>query len=178
MPGDDPADDRRLATHRGAGASKDLRTIGTAKHPAPREFDEQRRITGGRYTSAIVNGDLDVQVEIKETGQLKPADELSRATKDQLFLVERLEIARLLAPTNGQAPLLLDDPFAHYDRTRLRRGLEILADVAEERQVIVFSEDSDLITLARTLRPTTVVIALASPNRSVREQDDADRRAA
>jgi DNA repair exonuclease SbcCD ATPase subunit len=121
------------------------------------------RITGGRYATAVVNGQLEVQVEIRDSGELKPADELSRATKDQLFLVERLEIARLLAPTKGIAPLLLDDPFAHYDRTRLRRGLEVVSEVAQERQVIVFSEDRELIEPARELCPSCAVIELPPP---------------
>jgi DNA repair exonuclease SbcCD ATPase subunit len=120
------------------------------------------RVTGGRYTRAYVDGELNVQVEIQDGG-LKPADELSRATKDQLFLIERLVIARLLGPTKGASPLLLDDPFAHYDRTRLRRGLEVVLDAAEERQVVVFSEDRDLIGLARDLREACTVIELPSP---------------
>jgi len=121
------------------------------------------RVTNGRYAKAFVDGELNVQVEIRDSGQLKPADELSRATKDQLFLIERLEIARLLGPTKGPAPLLLDDPFAHYDRTRLRRGLEVIADAAQERQVILFSEDHDLIDPARELCATCAVIELPTP---------------
>src|SRR5205807_5871124 len=107
------------------------------------------RITGGRYSEAYVDENLEVRVIAPHSDQLKSADELSRATKDQIFLVQRLEIARLLAPTKGKAPLLLDDPFAHYDRGRLRRGLEILAEVAADRQIVVFSEDQNLALLAQ-----------------------------
>jgi uncharacterized protein YhaN len=121
------------------------------------------RITGGRYAKAFVDGDLNVQVEIREDGGLKSADELSRATKDQLFLIERLEIVRLLGPTKGAAPLLLDDPFARYDQARLQRGLEVIVDAAQERQVIVFTEDRDLIGVARELCATSNVIELPSP---------------
>jgi DNA repair protein SbcC/Rad50 len=121
------------------------------------------RITNGRYAEAMVNAELMVQVVVPETGKLQPADELSRATKDQLFLVQRLEIARLLAPTKGKAPLLLDDPFAHYDRERSRRGLEVVAEATEERQIIVFSEDPELADLAREACSACHVIELAPP---------------
>jgi DNA repair exonuclease SbcCD ATPase subunit len=121
------------------------------------------RITGGRYKRALVDGELNVSVELAGDGMVKSADELSRATKDQLFLIERLEIARLLAPSKGSAPLLLDDPFAHYDRTRLGLGLSVVAEVAEERQVVVFSEDRALIDEARGRCPDCAVIELPSP---------------
>jgi uncharacterized protein YhaN len=121
------------------------------------------RITGGRYSEAMVDGSLAVKVVVPETGQLKSADELSRATKDQLFLIQRLEIARLLAPTKGSAPLLLDDPFAHYDKDRLRRGLEVVAEAATERQIILFSEDLDLVEIARAFCGTCGVVELVAP---------------
>jgi DNA repair exonuclease SbcCD ATPase subunit len=121
------------------------------------------RLTGGRYADAMVDAGLGVSVVVPETGKLQSADELSRATKDQIFLVERLEIARLLAPTKGRAPLLLDDPFARYDRGRLRHGLEVLAEAATERQIVVFSEDPDLAGHAREVCQTCHVIELAPP---------------
>src|SRR5439155_10696240 len=118
------------------------------------------KITGGRYEEAMVNSDLAVQVVVPEDGRLHSADDLSRATKDQLFLVHRLEIARLLAPTKGTAPLLLDDPFAHYDERRLRYGLEIVAETAQDQQVILFSEEPAIAALAAELCATCIVIEL------------------
>lgn len=121
------------------------------------------RITNGRYAQAMVNAELLVQVVVPETGKLQPADELSRATKDQLFLVQRLEIARLLAPTKGKGPLLLDDPFAHYDPRRVRPGLEVVAEAAEERQIVLFSEDPELANIAEETCGTCRVIELIGP---------------
>jgi DNA repair protein SbcC/Rad50 len=102
------------------------------------------RITGGRYQDVEIDNELGVHVVVPGVARQIGVDQLSRATKDQVFLVERLEIARLLAPAKGTAPLLLDDPFAHYDAKRLRFGLQLLREAAEERQVFVFSEDADL----------------------------------
>ena len=122
------------------------------------------RITGGRYHEARVDSDLSVKIVVPDTGQVVSADDLSRATKDQIFLVQRLEIARLLAPTKGAAPLLLDDPFAHYDKFRARYGLEILAEAAKDRQVILFSEDPVLGTLAAEVCADSVLIELEAPS--------------
>jgi DNA repair exonuclease SbcCD ATPase subunit len=121
------------------------------------------RITAGRYEDAEIDNELRVHVIAPGVGRQVGVDQLSRATRDQIFLVERLEIARLLAPTKGSAPLLLDDPFAHYDAKRLRFGLELVREAAEERQVIVFSEDEDLPELAEEICGDCKVIELPEP---------------
>lgn len=122
------------------------------------------RITDGRYRSATVDDNLDIHVVAPETGNQVSVEELSRATKDQVFLVQRLEIARLLDPTTGSAPLLLDDPFAHFDDVRLRLGLELIRDVAAQRQVILFSEEMSLIEIAKSVCGACVVIELPAPS--------------
>jgi len=44
--------------------------------------------------------------------------------------------------------VLLDDPFAHVDAERVRRTLAYLAELAGERQLIVFSTDRAAVELA------------------------------
>lgn len=105
---------------------------------------ELPRITRGRYAEGAVDEDLQVKLYAPESGGLVPIEQLSRGTRDQVALVQRLEIARLLDPTAGSAPLLLDDPFAHFDPERLRLGAELLAEVAASRQVILFTEDPEV----------------------------------
>lgn len=105
------------------------------------------RITIGRYQEAAVDDMLNIMVTAPETGRQVSVNDLSRGTKDQIFLVERFEIARLLHPS-GEAPLLLDDPFAHFDETRLRLGLDLLVEISTERQVVVFTEDIRVANLA------------------------------
>jgi DNA repair exonuclease SbcCD ATPase subunit len=134
------------------------------------------RITGGRYTSATIDEDLQIQVVAPETGRLVRAEVLSRGTQDQIFLVERLEIARLLDPTTGEAPLLLDDPFDHFDDDRLRRGLALLAEVAAERQVVLFAEESDIVRRAREVCDDCDVMELPGP--MAQQRPDAPQRSA
>jgi uncharacterized protein YhaN len=121
------------------------------------------RITDGRYRKAVVGEDLQIQVEAPEHGRMVPVDLLSRGTQDQIYLVERLEIARLLDRTMGAAPMLLDDPFAHFDAVRLRLALAVLGEVALERQVVLFSEDAGLVDELRKLCPECAVITLPPP---------------
>lgn len=120
-------------------------------------------ITGGRYREAVVGDDLSIRVFAPETGRQTPATALSRGTQDQIYLVQRLEVATMLDPKTGNVPLLLDDPFARFDDRRLEFGLEILRDVAGQRQVILFSEDKDLLQRARNVCGDCREIVLPSP---------------
>jgi DNA repair exonuclease SbcCD ATPase subunit len=106
------------------------------------------RLTAGRYTHAFVDEDLSVRVEAPETGAVVDIDRLSVGTQKQAYLVQRLELVRLLCPGDGALPVLLDDPFAHFDADRLARTLEWLAEAAAERQIILFATQRRVAALA------------------------------
>jgi hypothetical protein len=141
--------------------------LDTHRRVAPRLNEALRRelprITRGRYKEATVDEDLAVKLYAPESGSLVSVEQLSRGTRDQVALVQRLEVARLLDPTAGHAPLLLDDPFAHFDAERLRLGAELIAEVADDRQVILFTEDLEVLTRMQEACPTVSLIALADP---------------
>jgi uncharacterized protein YhaN len=115
------------------------------------------RVTGGRYAHAFVDEDLRVRLEAPETGAVVDLDRLSVGTQKQAYLVQRLELVRLLCPGDGALPVLLDDPFAHFDGDRLARTLEWLAEAAAERQVILFATQRRVADLAP---PDATVIAV------------------
>ena len=144
-----------------AAAEKTYREF--APHLNARLAESLPRITRGRYREALVDADLNVTVVAPETGQYVSVEQLSRGTRDQIFLVQRLELARLLDTTAGAAPLLLDDPFAHFDLPRLRLGLALLAEIAEARQVILFTEDTRVVDFARAADPAVTVVELEAP---------------
>jgi len=132
------------------------------------------RITGGRYQRALVAEDLSVTVEAPETATLTSAELLSRGTRDQIYLLERLAIARLLdehaaagtspsANTLTRAPLLLDDPFDRFDALRLAAGLKQLVEEARERQIVLFAEERSHIEALSELDPHCRVIELPAP---------------
>ena len=55
---------------------------------------------------------------------------------DQLYLALRLAVAEELTPN---APLILDDALVRFDDQRMRAAVEILWELAQNRQVICFT---------------------------------------
>jgi uncharacterized protein YhaN len=106
------------------------------------------RVTHGRYATAYVGDDLSVRVEAPETGAPIDLDLTSTGTQKLAYLVQRLELVQLIAPSTEPVPVLLDDPFAHLDRRRLTDALELLAELASGRQLIVFTTQEDAIERA------------------------------
>ncbi len=69
----------------------------------------------------------------------REAEELSRGTRDLLYLCLRLALADEITEQGQSVPLILDDPLVNMDDTRLRAGLELLAELAGERQVLLMT---------------------------------------
>jgi uncharacterized protein YhaN len=117
------------------------------------------RLTGGRYRRALVDETLAVRLEAPETGSMVGLDAVSAGTAKQVFLVERLELVRLLCP-DVTLPVLLDDPFAHFDAERIAATLVYLAELAAERQIVVFTTQAEVAALAPA---SATVIELERP---------------
>ena len=66
----------------------------------------------------------------------RPVSWRSDGTVDQLYLALRLAVAEALTPG---APVVLDDALIRFDDARLRAAMELLKDLAHDRQVIVFT---------------------------------------
>ncbi len=121
------------------------------------------KITAERYAEAFVDEELGIKVRAPETGEIVGTERLSRGTQDQIFLVERLEIAQMLDRTTGGAPLLLDDPFDRFDFERLRLGLEVFNEVAQQRQVVLFSENDHVVDAVKSVCSSCKLIELPGP---------------
>lgn len=129
-----------------------------------RSLDEHlSRITGGRYSDAEIDDDLRITVMAPETGRMIMAELLSRGTQDQIYFVERLAIVDLLDATNERLPLLLDEPFAHFDAGRLEAGCELVAAASEQRQIVLFTTHPEVAELARAAYPDAALVELEAP---------------
>jgi len=99
-------------------------------------------LTLGRYTQASLDENLSLQVYHPERGAPMPVEDgqpaWSAGVLDQLFFACRLGLADALAD-DVRLPLLLDDPFVHFDADRYRAALELLTRVAQQTQVILFT---------------------------------------
>lgn len=97
-----------------------------------------RRITAERYHQVRANNELALSVFSRERGDWVSEEELSLATREQLHLAARLALVRLITE-NKQPPILLDDPFAHFDEDRLASAMAVLKEFSRSHQVIIFS---------------------------------------
>ncbi|MEZ4695052.1 MAG: AAA family ATPase [Rhodothermales bacterium] len=96
-------------------------------------------ITGGRWTrlNSRESGRWDV---VDHTGRVFAVDKsLSRGTLDQIFLAVRFAIIDHLDQHGERLPVLLDEVFVNWDRTRRMEVYPMLRKLAEQRQVIVFT---------------------------------------
>lgn len=95
-----------------------------------------RRLTLGRYDRLILSDNLALRCGGADETTLREPLWRSEGTTDQLYLALRLAVAQELTP---DAPLILDDAFVRFDDTRLQAALGLLQELAEEKQVILFT---------------------------------------
>jgi uncharacterized protein YhaN len=95
------------------------------------------RLTGGRYTAVSLTRELEASAT--QAGGLTPrkALALSQGTVDQLYLSVRLAVCQLCLPQD--TPLVLDDALVFFDDARAALALEALTQLAQERQVLLFT---------------------------------------
>ena len=93
-------------------------------------------MTDGRYTSVTMSDDFSLRTSAGEEETLRDAIWRSDGTMDQLYLALRLAVAEELTP---KAPLVLDDVLVRFDDKRMAAAVDLLKDMAEERQIILFS---------------------------------------
>ncbi len=99
------------------------------------------RLTRGRYEQVIVDPELQVHLSPMPEKTLSPDEverSLSTGTLDQLYLCLRVVVAGLLQP-HERLPLLLDDPLLTFDEERRKAALAWLPELAERRQVFLFT---------------------------------------
>ena len=106
---------------------------------ASQTFDE---ITQGRYADVRVDPTtLAIKIRAPEIREFVGLDQLSVGTREQAYLVVRLAMVRIFAEGAGTetAPLLLDDPFAHWDDERMARSFDVFTAAARDVQTILFT---------------------------------------
>ncbi|NOY77935.1 MAG: AAA family ATPase [Calditrichaeota bacterium] len=107
--------------------------------------DGLRLVTGERYSDVRIDPEtFRVNLVVPETGEVQPSEKLSLGTQEQIYLLLRVAIARVLSENAEPLPLILDDPFVHFDHQRLLNMLEFLTKLSEKNQVILFTKDEDV----------------------------------
>lgn len=107
-------------------------------------------LTGGRYDDVqVVPATLEVRVRTA-AGAYRSATQLSHGTAEQVYLALRLVLADYLVTTGEIAPLVLDDVTVQFDEDRTVACLELLRDAAAGRQIVLFSQEREVASWARS----------------------------
>ncbi len=101
-------------------------------------------LTDGKYS--IINLDLE-EIQSADRSTTKKWSELSRGTKEQVYLSLRLGYAsnytkdKLTLQPNGKTdlPLIIDDAFVNFDAIRTRQSIKCLIEFAKTNQVLFFT---------------------------------------
>jgi DNA repair exonuclease SbcCD ATPase subunit len=97
-------------------------------------------ITSGRYSDVRVDPTtLALKIRVPENREFVGLDRLSVGTREQAYLVVRLAMVRIFSEGLETAPLLLDDPFAHWDDERMQRSFDVFSAAARDVQTILFT---------------------------------------
>ncbi len=91
------------------------------------------KLTENRYKQIQIDDSLHLRVFSTEKNDFAELDELSSGTQRQIMLALRLAISRALveAGQQGKQFIIMDEPFAFFDRERIRNTISSLNDMDE-----------------------------------------------
>lgn len=96
-------------------------------------------VTGGRYAQIRQVAEAR-QVEVVDaTGRAVPASNLSRGTREQLYLCLRLGLAAAFAEQGIRLPILMDDVLVNFDPERAAAMAAVLGREARDHQILLLT---------------------------------------
>lgn len=100
-------------------------------------------MTGGKYDTLLINRDFSARAGTAGGGPARQTEYLSAGTLDLAYLAVRLAVCALALPEGEKCPLILDDALVNLDPEREKMALNLLGEIAKERQVILFTCKSE-----------------------------------
>ncbi|MFJ7369229.1 AAA family ATPase [Lysinibacillus sp. NPDC098008] len=101
-------------------------------------------LTDGRYEKLSINDEGYFMAQ-DMAGLRYQMVELSQATKEQAYIALRMALAQTLA-ASAPFPLIMDDPFVHFDRNRTNKMVQLMKEVGYERQILYFTCHDAMLT--------------------------------
>jgi len=120
------------------------------------------KITEGRYTTIRLDPADDATPRltvVDAKGRPHEPRGLSRGTVEQVYLCLRLALAE---QHHQSLPLLLDDILVNFDPERAETTTRVLADVAQNRQVVVFTCHPWVVEVTESVVPDLHLVDLES----------------
>ena len=115
------------------------------------------QLTCGSFAGLVVDFDeKDKPIIVGKragTGDKVPVAGFSDGTCDQLYLALRLAYLQSMSERGESMPLVLDDILVDFDDERATAALEVLGELAEHCQVILFTHHDHVLQLARKALP-------------------------
>jgi len=111
-------------------------------------------ITCGNYDSLRTDYDKKdnpILLGVKKNGDPVRMEQMSDGTRDQLFLALRLAFINNYVTDNEPLPLVLDDILVNFDDTRSKNTLDILGDLSEQSQILLFTHHQHLVDMSKSV---------------------------
>ncbi|ATB28650.1 AAA family ATPase [Melittangium boletus] len=96
-------------------------------------------LTHGRYRRVFLPAGGSRELRVSGLKGERGPEQLSRGTREQLYLAFRLAVIQDFGETRGALPLIVDDILVNFDLARTHGTLELLARLSERHQVIAFT---------------------------------------
>jgi uncharacterized protein YhaN len=116
------------------------------------------QITDGNYPRIIKTIDQDEVLIENELHQRKGALEMSRGTREQLYLAMRFGLIDEYETRSEPLPAVMDDVFVNFDDERDENIIEILNQFGKQRQVIVLTCHQRSLEAYQKIGATTIAV--------------------
>jgi len=110
-------------------------------------------LTGGSLVGLDTHdekGELILMARRSEGGKTLAVDQMSEGTRDQLYLALKLATIEDHLRSGSVLPLVLDDLLVNFDDARSRATLQVLAELSQKTQVLMFTHHAHLVDLAES----------------------------
>lgn len=120
-----------------------------------------QRLTGDAYSAIEIHPDGHFEAVRKDNLRFRIA-ELSQATKEQAYLALRFSLAVSMQKSHP-FPIIMDDPFVHFDRLRLQQVINLIKELQADHQFIYFTCHEEMCAAW----PEAQIIDVSNTGRSV-----------
>ena len=121
-------------------------------------------VTGGRYVRLYAPlGEHRVTVEGADGSTRRP-EELSRGTREQLYLALRFGLIREFSEHVEPLPVVVDEALVNFDPDRAQQAIQAFVDLSQTNQVLVFTCHPSMVKSFKAIDPHAQVIDLSEPN--------------